>query len=268
MNLYGKKYPELDELVMVRIVKVDDFMTTVVLIEYEDIEGIILPRDISRKRNYKINKMMKIGKKEVMKVLRVSNGAIDLTKKDLTEDEIKNKIDQFSKLEKIYNMIQYISKTFHIDFEELLGKILWSHFNKQDLDSVENQDESVLIENILNILSKENIHTFEFEKNVEDAFVKQVLLKFPSKKYKLELLLDIYCYSEYGIDGIKESIKAKPVENVKIHLVSSPTYRISTETFDSKKGEEKIMEYANNISDEILKRGGNSIRKEIQISCS
>jgi len=278
MNLYGKKYPELDELVIVRIVKVEDFMTTVALTEYNDIEAIILPREISRKRSCKVNKIMKIGKKEVMKILRVSNGSIDLTKKDLTEEEIKNKIDQHSKLKKIYNMIKYISETFLIDFEELLSKVLWPHFNGGDSDSddeicseeenSENENKYFLIEKILNDLSKENIKNFEFDEKVEDAFIKQILLKFPSKKFKLELLMDINCYSEWGIDGIKNAVRASRVENVDIRLVSSPTFRITTETCVLKEGEENIMACANKICEELLKWGGKgTIKKELQISC-
>ena len=53
------------------------------MLEYDDLYGMILPTEVSSKRIKSINKYLKLGKQEIMMVIRTDKekGYIDLSKK-------------------------------------------------------------------------------------------------------------------------------------------------------------------------------------------
>lgn len=57
----------------------------VVLLEYENMEGLILSTEVTRKRVRSVKKFMKVGKQEAMMVIRVDKEKryIDLSKKQV-----------------------------------------------------------------------------------------------------------------------------------------------------------------------------------------
>ena len=84
--------PQKDELVAVITTQLrDDMGATVLLLEYDNMEGFIMLNHASTRRVRSIHKVMKIGKKEMMEVLRVDEEkkCIDLSKKNLKADAIE-----------------------------------------------------------------------------------------------------------------------------------------------------------------------------------
>ena len=84
--------PQKDELVAVITTQLrDDMGATVLLLEYDNMEGFIMLNHASTRRIRSIHKVMKIGKKEMMEVLRVDEEkkCIDLRKKNLKADAIE-----------------------------------------------------------------------------------------------------------------------------------------------------------------------------------
>ena len=68
---YEDKYPKVDQLVMVNVVNVENLGAYVQLLEYNDIEGMVLLSELSRRRIRSINKLIRVNRKEVVMVLRV-----------------------------------------------------------------------------------------------------------------------------------------------------------------------------------------------------
>ena len=68
--------------------------------EYNNIKGMILNSEMSRKGVKQVKKLIRENKKEVLRVLRVdkNQGYIDLTRKQIKPEEIKEKELLFSKL--------------------------------------------------------------------------------------------------------------------------------------------------------------------------
>ena len=68
---YAAKFPEVDSLVMVNVRQIADMGAYVHLLEYNDIEGMILLSELSRRRIRSIQKLIRVGRNEVVVVLRV-----------------------------------------------------------------------------------------------------------------------------------------------------------------------------------------------------
>ena len=70
-RMYESKYPKVDDLVMVEVKSIEEMGAYVALKEYNDIEGMILLSELSRRRIRSINKIIRVGRLEVVVVLRV-----------------------------------------------------------------------------------------------------------------------------------------------------------------------------------------------------
>ncbi len=70
-RFYSDRYPEIDDVVMVNVRSIEEMGAYVYLLEYNNIEGMILLSELSRRRIRSINKLIRIGKTEPVVVIRV-----------------------------------------------------------------------------------------------------------------------------------------------------------------------------------------------------
>lgn len=70
-RFYKKKYPEVEDVVMVNVRSIAEMGAYVHLLEYNNIEGMILLSELSRRRIRSINKLIRVGKTEPVVVIRV-----------------------------------------------------------------------------------------------------------------------------------------------------------------------------------------------------
>ena len=83
-RMYKNKYPEPDDYVSVVVKESDENGVKVSLIEYDNIEGMLFTKDITKdKKIKKPNLLLPVGKTEILCVLAVDEvkGFIDLSKK-------------------------------------------------------------------------------------------------------------------------------------------------------------------------------------------
>lgn len=100
-RFYKEKYPEVEDVVMVNVRSIAEMGAYVHLLEYNNIEGMILLSELSRRRIRSINKLIRVGKTEPVVVIRVD--------KEKGKDLFKNKYN------KIIN--QHVCHRLHRSFE-------------------------------------------------------------------------------------------------------------------------------------------------------
>ena len=78
-RFYENEYPEPEEVVMVNVKDIAEMGAYVTLLEYNNIEGMIMFSELSRRRIRSIHKLIRVGRNEVVMVLRVDKekGASD-----------------------------------------------------------------------------------------------------------------------------------------------------------------------------------------------
>lgn len=83
IRFYEHKFPEKEELVMVKVKRIAEMGAYVSLLEYNGLEGMILMSELSKRRIRSVKKIVRVGRHEVVLVLRVDQekGYIDLSKK-------------------------------------------------------------------------------------------------------------------------------------------------------------------------------------------
>ena len=73
-RMYENEFPEIDDCVMVQVRSIAEMGAYVALLEYNNIEGMILLSELTRRRIRSVNKLIRVGKQEVCMVLRGRQG--------------------------------------------------------------------------------------------------------------------------------------------------------------------------------------------------
>lgn len=71
MRYYEKALPDAEEIVMCQVRQIAEMGAYVKLLEYDGAEGMILLSELSRRRIRSIQKLIRVGRNEVVVVLRV-----------------------------------------------------------------------------------------------------------------------------------------------------------------------------------------------------
>lgn len=80
-RFYQHRFPEVEDVVMVNVRSIAEMGAYVSLLEYNNIEGMILLSELSRRRIRSINKLIRIGRNECVVVIRVDKEKGEGTKR-------------------------------------------------------------------------------------------------------------------------------------------------------------------------------------------
>jgi translation initiation factor 2 subunit 1 len=235
-RFYKKKYPEVDELVMCLVKETDDSGAHVELIEYKNKKGFIASSDISRKRTKQVKKIMREGKEEILRVIRVDpiKGYIDLSKKNvIKQEEIVEFEEKFHKAKQVHNIMRTLAQKISVDVEELYKEFCWNLY--ESFPSAHFALEMALT-NPDAVFSKVKISDEHKEPLLE--VLKKKMVSQPSK---IKGDFKLTCYTKEGIEAIKyaliegEKISTEDIQ-IKLRIIGPPLYEISTVTTKTAEG--------------------------------
>ncbi|KIY71126.1 eukaryotic translation initiation factor 2 subunit alpha [Cylindrobasidium torrendii FP15055 ss-10] len=111
MRYYEQKYPEIDELVMVQVRQIAEMGAYVKLLEYDNTEGMILLSELSRRRIRSVQKLIRVGRNEVVVVLRVDKekGYIDLSKRRVSPEDIVKCEERYMKSKTVAGILRHVA---------------------------------------------------------------------------------------------------------------------------------------------------------------
>lgn len=70
-RFYEQKYPKVEDVVVANVRNIEDMGAYVKLLEYNQLDGLILMSELSRRRIRSVNKLVRIGRDECVVVIRV-----------------------------------------------------------------------------------------------------------------------------------------------------------------------------------------------------
>ena len=124
-RMYESKYPEVDMAVMIQVKNIADMGAYVSLLEYNNIEGMILFSELSRRRIRSVSSLIKVGRIEPVMVLRVDKdkGYIDLSKRRVSEEDIQTCEERYNKSKLVHSIMRHVAETLSIDLEVIQNPI-------------------------------------------------------------------------------------------------------------------------------------------------
>lgn len=104
----------------------------VILLEYENMEGLILSTEVTNKRVRLVSKLLRMGKKETMMVIRVDRDKryIDLSKKKVQQTDLYNTEKFFKKSKMVHNILKQVATKLDCYLIELYQDFAWDLYDK------------------------------------------------------------------------------------------------------------------------------------------
>merc|ERR1712194_874190 len=131
-RMYEQRFPEVEDVVIVQVRSIADMGAYVNLLEYNNIEGMILLSELSRRRIRSINKLIKVGRCEQCIVLRVDKekGYIDLSKRRVSPEDVQACEERFNKAKTVHGVLRHLAERRKFFLEDLYEKIGWPLYKK------------------------------------------------------------------------------------------------------------------------------------------
>ncbi|KAI8869011.1 hypothetical protein GQ42DRAFT_163220 [Ramicandelaber brevisporus] len=214
---------------MVRVRQIAEMGADVELLEYGNIEGMILLSELSRRRIRSVHKLIKAGAIEVALVLRVDKekGYIDLSKRQVTPEDMTKCEERFNRAKVVHGILAQVAKKQDVSLTSLYETIGWPLYKKfghaylgfqQALDQPEKVFEGISMTD-----------------GVRTELMSNIARKLTPQPVKIRADIVVGCNSYEGIDAIKKALRAGLACSIEsaplsIKLIKPPYYVMSTTT--------------------------------------
>ncbi|CCO27401.1 Eukaryotic translation initiation factor 2 subunit alpha Short=eIF-2-alpha [Rhizoctonia solani AG-1 IB] len=291
MRYYQQKYPEVEDLVMVQVRQIAEMGAYVKLLEYDNIEGMILLSELSRRRIRSIQKLIRVGRNEVVVVLRVDKekGYIDLSKRRVSPEDITKCEEKFMKSKAVASIMRHVATrtTGAVDEAPKEAEAAPKGEAKEEEEEEEHDvgipggsdDEKLeeLYEQIVWPLAAKYGHTYDAFKlaltspevfeglNISpivlNSLTSTIARRLTPQPIKLRADIELTCFQPTGIDAIKRALTAGEAVSteavpVKAKLVAPPFYVLGTNATDKVAGVEVLEKAIEAIKAAIHEDGG------------
>lgn len=215
---------------------VDRIIGTIVFvnIDREKREGSIILSEIAPGRIRNLRKYVVPKKKIVCKILRISDEAIDLSLRRVTQREKKEVIEQY-KQEKSYTSL--LNSVLKDKSNEIIKKI--EEENKLYDFFEEAKENSKILEKLI---GKENSNK-----------ILDIIKTQKTKKAVIKKEINLTTTNPKGLELIKKLFKE--IKNAEIGYISAGKYYIKLESEDMKKTDNNLKEILKNIEGNAKKQG-------------
>ena len=260
MRFYEKPLPDTDEIVMCQVRQIAEMGAYVKLLEYDDAEGMILLSELSRRRIRSIQKLIRVGRNEVVVVLRVDKekGYIDLSKRRVSPEDVVKCEERSSKSRAVNSIESHVSHKLDYPIEKIYEKVVWpldrTYGHSYDAFKLSVTEPGKVLSGI------------EIDENVRRELEANIARRLTPQPVKVRADVEVSCFGYEGIDAVKNALRAGEAAStesipIKIKLVAPPLYVLVTHTTD-KQGGLNLLEVAlERIQAEIEKSEGRAIVK-------
>ncbi|KAL7446129.1 hypothetical protein ACHAXM_010070 [Skeletonema potamos] len=262
-RFYEAKYPEIESLVMVNVRTIADMGAYVSLLEYNNIEGLILLSELSRRRIRSINKLIRVGRNEVAMVLRVDKdkGYIDLSKRRVSPEDVAACEDKFNKAKAVHGVLRHLAERRKFHLTELYERIAWPLYRRYghayDAFKIALAEETGGDAGA----AEDPFTSLDVPADVIEELKLYIRRRLAPQPIKIRADVEVSCFTYDGIDAIREALFAGiavGTDNspIKIRLIAPPIYVLSTMTLEKESGIALLQKAIDVILEKISAKGG------------
>jgi len=230
MYYFNKELPRNGDLVICKIININELNIIVELLEYDNKKAYISYAELNVKTFYKIKKIYKINMILPLTVTSIENELIYLTTFSNDQHTITEYVNEFNKITKIINFFTYNCNSVE-EINNTLRTILHSNEDYKYLIKIFYDD----VDELYNISEKWNYEKlYNRIKNVFKPNKRHIVIEYEIKSTKYKGIDDI----KNKINDVINSIKKLDNElNINVTFMGSPIYRfiISSDLYNTNK---------------------------------
>uniref|UniRef100_A0A7S0CJ07 S1 motif domain-containing protein n=1 Tax=Proboscia inermis TaxID=420281 RepID=A0A7S0CJ07_9STRA len=262
-RFYEQQFPEIESLVMVTVRHIADMGAYVSLLEYNNIEGMILLSELSRRRIRSINKLIRVNRNEVVMVLRVDRekGYIDLSKRRVAPEDVAACEDRYNKAKQVHGVLRHMADKRKLYLSDLYERVGWPLYAKYG----HAYDAFKLALADIPEGDTDPFDTVSMPAEFRDDLRTYIRRRLAPQPIKIRSDVEVSCFTHEGIDAIRESLYAGIAvggkdegsgSQIKIKLIAPPIYVLSTMTLEKDSGIALLNKAVEMIKESITKSGG------------
>jgi translation initiation factor 2 subunit 1 len=250
MSTEIQEMPEQGEIVLATVTKVMDHGAYVTLDEYDDVQGFLHISEIAPGWIRSINRFVKDGEKKVLLVKKINlkRGDIDLSLKQISKDQKKQKLKEVKKYEKGKTLLQNVQEKAKLSDEEIekLEDIIYSKF-----DSVYD----AFIEIGRNGI--ESVNELKLAKKTATV-IAEICSKIKLPSVEIRGIIEITSDKSDGVEIIKKILidVLKKDSTIDITYLGAPKYRLSLISDNFKSAEKLLKPIISEIQTNVEKKKG------------
>ncbi|WFD31008.1 hypothetical protein MSPP1_002037 [Malassezia sp. CBS 17886] len=260
MRYYEKPLPDTEEIVMCQVRQIAEMGAYVKLLEYDNAEGMILLSELSRRRIRSIQKLIRVGRNEVVVVLRVDKekGYIDLSKRRVSPEDVIKCEERYSKSRAVNSIVSHVAGKLGRNVEELYESVVWpldrTYGHSYDAFKLSVTEPGKVFD-ALNI-----------GPDVRRELEANIARRLTPQPVKIRADIEVSCFGYEGIDAVKAALRAgeavsTEVIPIKIKLVAPPLYVVVTHSTDKTGGIALLEQALEKITESIEKSDGKVVVK-------
>ena len=250
MSTETQEMPEQGEIILATVTKVMDHGAYVTLDEYDDIQGFLHISEIAPGWIRSVSRFVRDGEKKVLLVKKVNaqRGDIDLSLKQVSKDQKKQKLKEVKKFEKGKTLLQNVQEKANLTDEEIekLEDDIYSKF-----DSV--YDAFILI-------ARNGIDSVKELKLAKKTatIIEDICSKIKLPSVEIRGIMEITNNQSNGVEIIKKTLVdiIKKDTTIDITYLGAPKYRISITSEDFKSAEKLLKPIIEEVETNIAKKKG------------
>ncbi|CDI74439.1 eukaryotic translation initiation factor 2 alpha subunit, putative [Eimeria praecox] len=187
---------------MVKVQRIAEMGAYVSLLEYNNMEGMILMSELSKRRFRSVTKLVKVGRLEAVMVLRVDavKGYIDLSKSRVSPEDIVKCEERYSKGKKVHQTVRHVALKHGLRVDELNAKVIWPLYKKYGhaLDALK----------AAALDPDEVFGGLDVAEEVKQSLIQDIQLRLAPQALKLRARVDVWCFGREGIEAVREALTA------------------------------------------------------------
>ncbi len=239
-----KGFPEINELVVCKITKINPNSAFAEIVEYNK-TGMIHVSEVAKRWVRNIREFLKENQYVVCKVMDVKGDVISLSIKRVGKEQANRVLNEFKKEKRAEKMLEIAAKELkkNLDqaYEEVGYKLLdyFGSLTKSFEIALKNED---------------LLRTKGLPENWIKVLVNIAKKSYSEKIYEVKVKLKLICYAPNGIEIIKNILKK--TNGFEIKYISASNYVLIGKGNNYKKLEAKAKEVSERIVKEINKNQG------------